>query len=681
MSGRPSREVNGRAPSPSSASSSRQASAPPLRGPKAEPANGGQQPRKKEHAAADCHYVRLFISIQIPFRVANTAWKKAVRSEPALQGESRMRVSISSVPRRVIWRVVAAVALRAVSSTASFVALQRRQQQLLGSASAGPPGLDPTTHGRTAPFLPSFAPSATPSPASLSRSTRPNSLTPSPRSVGPAGEAAPVSGESGLAGKSKLEDGGRAACAARKFVPNLGRGGSVAAVKKEKLADIDRCNSDLSAMVLRSLQNSESKKLGQEKPFDLAGRGGQPPAAPPPGYPGGSATPPFAKAGARRPLHLASPAAIRESNLRLLQQHQKDSKKTGKKSRRLMELSWSGAENDDRDASCMSPRGLYTPVSLPFVVREDDEDVQEGGHKRREVALADLMGEREAEDGSTGVRRKRPSARHVEEANRFAAGLLLVDEEGEERGEKARADTWDLADDDDGRGTDFLHICFPFLFPPMDRQAMEEERLAREAEREARRSVEPAADGGGDDVYGSKADDGKEGSGEAAGKASGRGAGGAKSRAKASPPLRPLGPSPPLPLPSLPEGRIGKLLVHRSGRVELRLLCAAPKSDDQGAVGGGGVGAEATRSGREATQSEGTRGAPQEAPTKQLPVEDAGVCFEVNVGSECTFAQEVGCLVEDTSEFLFLGRCNKRMVIAPDVRRCLQAATMGGVGA
>lgn len=36
--------------------------------------------------------------------------------------------------------------------------------------------------------------------------------------------------------------------------------------------------------------------------------------------------------------------------------------------------------------------------------------------------------------------------------------------------------------------------------------------------------------------------------------------------------------------------------------------------------------------------------------------------------------QEVGCLVEDTSEFVFLGRCSKRMVVAPDIRRCLRSA-------
>lgn len=100
----------------------------------------------------------------------------------------------------------------------------------------------------------------------------------------------------------------------------------------------------------------------------------------------------------RRPLlHMVSPAAIRESNLRLMQQ-QKLAKDGRKKSRKLMEISWIGCgggddDPDNKDDNNSNLGGSYTPVSLPFVVREDDdvdEDETQGHGRKREVRKAHM---------------------------------------------------------------------------------------------------------------------------------------------------------------------------------------------------------------------------------------------------------------------------------------------------
>lgn len=41
--------------------------------------------------------------------------------------------------------------------------------------------------------------------------------------------------------------------------------------------------------------------------------------------------------------------------------------------------------------------------------------------------------------------------------------------------------------------------------------------------------------------------------------------------------------------------------------------------------------------------------------------------FEINQGSDCNFAQEVACLVGGNAELMFLGRCQKRIVVTPDI--------------
>eukprot|EP00070_Physeter_catodon_P027926 XP_028334820.1 uncharacterized protein LOC114484230 [Physeter catodon] len=166
-----------------------------------------------------------------------------------------------------------------------------------------------------------------------------------------------------------------------------------------------------------------------------------------------------------------------------------------------------------------------------------------------------------------------------------------------------------------------------------------------------------------------------------------------RSRGKTNSTNFPLQPSPPLRLPELPAGRIGRLLVHRSGRVKLRLL----SNNSEGNTGPGCASqplpknvnpseTSTTDSVPLNTPSEGVSASTQKSPgetSDNVTVKaarkcqlsrggnDGAISFEVNVGSECTFAQDVGCFFRDTSEFVFLGRCNKRLVVAPDIKSWL----------
>ncbi|KAF8823041.1 hypothetical protein IE077_001110 [Cardiosporidium cionae] len=71
----------------------------------------------------------------------------------------------------------------------------------------------------------------------------------------------------------------------------------------------------------------------------------------------------------------------------------------------------------------------------------------------------------------------------------------------------------------------------------------------------------------------------------------------------------------------LPEGRIGKLVIFRSGKVKLKSGCHT---------------------------------------------------FDVNCGSGCSFAQDVGCHFEGNSEFLVLGKCQHRIILTPDIEAMMR---------
>ncbi|EZG44844.1 RNA polymerase III RPC4 [Gregarina niphandrodes] len=213
-------------------------------------------------------------------------------------------------------------------------------------------------------------------------------------------------------------------------------------------------------------------------------------------------------------------------------------KRDAKKSREILELSWAP---EDR----MHDISLYTPISLPYVMRGDDEN---------KIATS-----------------QRPTMKTVDEANRNARPLLEEDAEEEVR-------NWTL-------------IQLPTMLPAMDREAMEQQRdqselaLMDPEEREAALTAK------------------------------------AKIRHKETFDNKYL----PTQLAGLPEGYLGDLLVHESGRVTLQI---------------------------------------------------GNHYFDVNTGSDCNFSQEVGCYVDASSEFFFLGSCSKRMIVTPCVEEFDQTAEL-----
>lgn len=74
----------------------------------------------------------------------------------------------------------------------------------------------------------------------------------------------------------------------------------------------------------------------------------------------------------------------------------------------------------------------------------------------------------------------------------------------------------------------------------------------------------------------------------------------------------------------LPEGKLGKIVIRKSGKVELLI---------------------------------------------------GDHTFDINQGSNCNFAQEIGAYLPGNSEFFFLGRCLKKMIVTPNVEKLVTAAT------
>eukprot|EP00923_Selenidium_pygospionis_P058443 GHVN01102560.1.p1 GENE.GHVN01102560.1~~GHVN01102560.1.p1 ORF type:complete len:255 (+),score=58.29 GHVN01102560.1:578-1342(+) len=235
------------------------------------------------------------------------------------------------------------------------------------------------------------------------------------------------------------------------------------------------------------------------------------------------------------PIHAGYASSSRTAMLQQMRGKIKNENK--KKSKSFLELSWA----DDR-----SDFTSYTPISLPYVVREEAD---EEGHRANR----------------TGPKSKRPSVKHVDEANRNAASLFdPPDEETEDLGR-----VWFL-------------LQFPKALPALDSEAMQQAETEK--------------------YEGMKGKQEKQNS--------------PKSPPSALPYQRSS-------LNSLPEGKMGKVVIHKSGKVRMR------------------VGSHV---------------------------------FDVNQGSDCDFAQEAGCLLPDNNEFVFLGRCSRRMIVVPDVSELIEKA-------
>lgn len=167
--------------------------------------------------------------------------------------------------------------------------------------------------------------------------------------------------------------------------------------------------------------------------------------------------------------------------------------------------------------------------------------------------------------------------------------------------------------DEDGR-PEFVQLCFPELLPPLDIPAMQALPSERKPHPQAKKEQHTKA---------------------------------ASSSNSANNPT---------PLQALPSGRIGQLFIRRSGRVHLRLLTEA--------CGRAETNTNATPTRDFADEQQSSRGA-------AATLQSGDICYDVLVGTEGSFAQEVGCMLSETNEFIFLGRCTRKLIITADIRRAI----------
>ncbi|KAL8436573.1 hypothetical protein ACSSS7_001605 [Eimeria intestinalis] len=170
-------------------------------------------------------------------------------------------------------------------------------------------------------------------------------------------------------------------------------------------------------------------------------------------------------------------------------------------------------------------------------------------------------------------------------------------------------DTGQMMEEDER--PEFLQLCFPELFPPLDILAMQARQCADEKPQQSKGQQQSKTS-----------------------RSSGRS-------------------NAPTPLQALPSGRIGQLLIRRSGRVHLRLLTDAslkmqsrrcPANPEE--------------------QQNGSGPAPQ--------LRNGDISYDVLVGTEGSFAQEVGCLLSDTNEFIFVGKCPRKLIATADIPRAIK---------
>lgn len=56
---------------------------------------------------------------------------------------------------------------------------------------------------------------------------------------------------------------------------------------------------------------------------------------------------------------------------------------------------------------------------------------------------------------------------------------------------------------------------------------------------------------------------------------------------------------------------------------------------------------------------------------KKVKMKIGDIMFDVNEGSTCSFAQDVGCYIKENSEFIFLGNCDKKLIVTPNVEHII----------
>ncbi|VWU49786.1 DNA-directed RNA polymerase III subunit RPC4, putative [Hepatocystis sp. ex Piliocolobus tephrosceles] len=56
---------------------------------------------------------------------------------------------------------------------------------------------------------------------------------------------------------------------------------------------------------------------------------------------------------------------------------------------------------------------------------------------------------------------------------------------------------------------------------------------------------------------------------------------------------------------------------------------------------------------------------------KKMKMKMNDILFDITEGSECTFSQEIGCYIKENSEFIFLGNCDNKLVVTPNIEKIL----------
>ncbi|KAL8272318.1 hypothetical protein Esti_003772 [Eimeria stiedai] len=269
---------------------------------------------------------------------------------------------------------------------------------------------------------------------------------------------------------------------------------------------------------------------------------------------------------------------------------------------------------------------LFLPITIPFKhLAEQHQGEQQEGEAKADDSVLYGSGKVEPQHGledidtaaSTPNPEERKLLRSVKQATHkapSAQGIFLADD--------AACSTASLLQDqflhrdteqvveEDGR-PEFLQLCFPELFPPLNISAMQAQQCADEKPQQFKTQQQSKTSS-------------------------------SFSRANA-----------PTPLHALPSGRIGHLLIRRSGRVHLRLLTEASLKK----------------------QSQGYPATPEEEQREMGPaaqLRNGDISYDVLVGTEGSFAQEVGCLLSETKEFIFLGRCPRKLIVTVDIPRAIK---------
>ncbi|CDJ42799.1 hypothetical protein, conserved [Eimeria tenella] len=247
---------------------------------------------------------------------------------------------------------------------------------------------------------------------------------------------------------------------------------------------------------------------------------------------------------------------------------------------------------------------LLLPITVPFNQQvqspqeqpQQQEVKEEGGfkmlhssnqHQQQDelqgidtaASTPNHLGRTEPTDRQAETKEEKPQRRvMVDNSNESPAALLL-------KNHFANTGSGQWLEEDSR--PEFIHLCFPGLLPPLDISAMQAQELQQSESKPGQQATKEQ-----------------------------------KQVKTGSSSLR----NTPAPLHALPSGRIGQLLIRRSGRVHLRLLTEVATEKKE----------EAVFEASEATDTSQKK-AVALRPAYKLRSED--ICYDVLVGTEGSFAQ------------------------------------------